>query len=81
MLFVGTCALCLLRVHCALCVYVCKCVVVVVTVYDYYSWSYDVLSSASMILFYSSFLDLMVDVLVVAVAVAVAVDVADTLTV
>ena len=75
MLFVGTCALCLLRVHCALCVYVCKCVVVVVTVYDYYSWSYDVLSSASMILFYSSFLDLMV------VAVAVAVDVADTLTV
>ena len=75
MLFVGTCALCLLRVHCALCVYVCKCVVV--TVYDYYSWSYDVLSSASMILFYSSFLDLMVDVVVVVVAV----DVADTLTV
>ena len=79
MLFVGTCALCLLRVHCALCVYVCKCVVVVVvvTVYDYYSWSYDVLSSASMILFYSSFLDLMVDVVVVVVAV----DVADTLTI
>ena len=71
--------MCIVSIACACCIVHCvyTCVVVVVTVYDYYSWSYDVLSSASMILFYSSFLDLMVDVVVVAVAV----DVADTLTV